>query len=661
MCSRLLACGGVLVVTATVCMAGPIGGLATVPASQPAAPRPSQLVRTENWPGYEGGNLHHNASATDINLAKAAVLWEARFDHPVDCKTTNPGFFGSRNLAFLDGRIAVVAANGREGFEKGTAYVSILSAADGRVLNCISTTQTTGPRRNQMKYPTGNYMEAYDTGIGITVMDWDPATGVLFLRNGGDNPGNTAYLPLANAASYKGGSQKGVGVYEEFLKTYPNFQDADGNVRRDKEIPCDEKRFLDGDQWDYGTLKPKFNNQPNSTGFFEVDTQSGLMAAAIEGSHRQSGGYFLLEKHTGLYSKVSKGKIEEGKQVFAKWGGIRVGNGRVYFMGPCDDTAGDGYNSSLFKAELPDQGLAIYSYKVSWQDRHDNVSYNGPGTAETAELAPVFSYQFHSSHKPTSPEDAESYLELDAFHRNKTWLIDGTGVWAAWKKDRLGNLQLIHCDDERSDTYDLGIGAGQRGQDIWGHMSLADIAGRKYIVYYAGNGLYRKYESMKSSSRGEMSLANWSPQTDKPLGPAAIAVFDIAAGKTAWTCTLNAADGSGPYASLPANEAEGYFDRSAMVVAGGYAVVAWVDAAGEGNAALHVLSFDITAKDKPKPAEFTCDLGIPKAANRQTCVFDLIAVRGTLYALVTDSNTLNSGHHTWTGQRVIAIGTPKAR
>ena len=627
MCNRFLACGGVLALATSFCLAGPTTGPATAPASQPALILPSPPAREENWPGYEGGNLHHNASATDINLSKAAVLWDARFDHPVDCKTTNPGFFGSRNLAYLDGRIALVAANGREGFEKGTAYVTILSAADGKVVNCFSTTQTTGPRRNQMKYPTGNYMEAYDTGIGITVMDWDPATGVLFLRNGGDNPGNTAYLPLANAATYKDGSQKGVGAYEEFLKTYPNFQDADGNVRRDKEIPCDEKRFLDGDQWDYGTLKPKFNNQPNSTGFFEVDRDSGLMAAAIEGSHRQSGGCFLLEKHTGLYGKVSKGKIEEGKQVFAKWGGVRVGNGRVFFMGPCDDTAGDGYNSSLFKAELPDQGLAIYSYKVSWQDHHENVSYNGPGAAETAELAPVFSYQFHSLHKPTSPEDAESYLELDAFHRNKTWLIDGTGVWAAWKNDRQGNLQLVHCDERQSKTFDLGIGAGQRGQDIWGHMSLVDIAGHKYIVYYAGNAMYRKFDHMKSS-RPEMTLPTWSTEAGEPLGPAAIAVFDVAAGKTAWTYMLNTADSRGPHASLPANEAEGYFDRSAMVVAGRCAFVSWVDTAGEGNATLHVLSFDIAATGKPKPTEFTCDLGIPKAANRQTCVFDLIAVRG---------------------------------
>ncbi len=572
------------------------------------------------------------------------------------CKTTNPGFFGSRNLAYLDGRIALVAANGHDGFDPGIAYVTILSAVDGEVLNCISTTQTTGPRRHQIKYPTSDYMEAYDTGIGITVANWDPATGVLFLRNGGDNPGNTAYLPLANADSYKTGSQPGVGAYEDFLRKYPDFEDADGNVRRDKEIPCDAKRFLDGDQWDYGTLKPKFNNQPNSTAFFEVDSGTGLMAAAIEGSHRQAGGYFLLDKHTGLYAKVSKGRIDENRSVFAKWGGIRVNCDRVYFMGPCDDTAGDGFNTSLFKADQPDQGLAIYAYKVAWQDRRENAGYEGPGAAETATLTPVFGYQFHSPHKPTSPEDADSYLELDAFHRNKTWLIDGTTVWAAWKKDRKGNLELIRCDDDASKTFDLGIGAGQRGQDIWGHMSLATVASRQYIVYYAGNALYRKFQAMQDQPRMGGSLPTWSPEAGKPLGPAALAVFDVAAGKTAWIYTLNAADGSGPHASLPPNEAEGYFDRSAMVVAGLHAFIAWVDSAGEGSATVRILSFDITAKTAPKPAEIAYDLKVPKSSNRRGGVFDLIAVNGTLYVLITESNTLDSGHHIWAAQRVVAIG-----
>lgn len=74
------------------------------------------------------------------------------------------------------------------------------------------------------------------------------------------------------------------------------------------------------------------------------------------------------------------------------------------------------------------------------------------------------------------------------------------------------------------------------------------------------------------------------------------------------------------------------------------------------NCVLHLLSFDVAAAEPPKPAEFTLDLGIPKAGHSRTCLFDLIAADGRLYALITESDTLDSGHHTWTAQRVIAIG-----
>jgi hypothetical protein len=323
----------------------------------------------------------------------------------------------------------------------------------------------------------------------------------------------------------------------------------------------------------------------------------------------------------------------------------------VFFMGPCDDTAGDGFNTSLFKTDQPDQGLRIAAYDFALADRQDNGGYDGDGKAETAELTRAFEYEFHSPHKPAGCEDAESYLEIDAFHRNKAWLIDGKGVWAAWKKTRAGNVELVYCDDKASRAYDLGIGAAQRGQDIWPHVSLAQVGAKKYIVYYAGNAMYRKFVGRQ-----------WSPTAERPLGPAALAVLDPQTGK-GWTCVLNSPDASGPNPTLPANEPEGYFDRSQMVVAGKYACIAWVDVgpATEGNALLRILSFDITAREPPKPDEFAYDLGIPKAGNRQTCVFDLIAADGVLYALVTESDTLNSGTHTWTCQRVIAIGARKQK
>ena len=627
----------------------------------------------ENWPGYEGGNLHHNASAVDINPAALKVLWQKRFDNPVSCKTTHPGFYGSRNLVLLDGRLAIVAANGAEGFNNPYAYVTILRAADGAVLNCIATTEATGPRRHQMQYPRANFMEAYDTGIGITVMHWDPATGILFLRNGGDNPSNTAYLPMANAAGYSGrGAQKGVGAYEALLKAHPALADADGNVRADKEIPQDAARTLDGDQWDYGTVKGRFNNQPNSTAFFEVDPDSPVIAAAVEPAHAQAGRFYIASKHNGQYAHVQnysdipapEGKgWQFGKLTFAKWGGLLAGGGRLFLMGPCDDVGGDGFRTSLFQNEKPDQGLRIRALKVAWSDRRPNDGAEGPAANETAELAPLWECQFHSPHAPASPEDAESYLEIDAHHRNKAWLIDGEGVWAAWKPTKAGPVQLIRVTDGQPGgaastapagpairTFELPVGQGQRGDDIWPHISLAAVAGRKYVAYYAGNAMYRRFSGT--------GLAGWSPDTAPPLGPAALAVLDVSAGK-AWSAVLNAPDGSGPHPTLPPNEAEGYFDRSQMVVAGTRAFIAWVDvtAPSPPSAILHVLAYDLTAGAGQKPVQKTFDLAIPKAANGRSCLFDLIAADGVLYALITESSTLTSATHTWTAQRVVAIGT----
>ena len=631
----------------------------------------------EDWPGYEGGNLHHNASTVDIDPAGLEVLWQKRFDKPVDCRTTNPGFYGSRNLALVDGKLAVVACIepvdvAKVATDCSYAYVTVLDARTGKVLNCIATTQATGPRRHQMQYPLRNHMEAYDTGIGITVMHWDPTSGILFLRNGGDNPSNTAYLPLANAASFAGRPQKGVGAYEDFIRRRPDWTDADGHTRQQKEIPQDAKRWLDGDQWDYGNANPKsFNNQPNSTAFFEVDPGSDTMAAAIAPSHTQSRGYFICNKTTGQYGKPYSGVVSNGatpgedRTVFAKWGGIRVGNGRIYFMGPCDDTGGDGFQTSLFKMDKPDQGLRIICSKVAWGRKRNAPPASLPdgdeaafaALADTAEVTPEWEYTFHSPHQPETPEDAESYLELDAFHRNKAWLLDGGTVWAAWKPTRAGCVQLIRCDAAGSRTFELPVGKGQRGQDLWPHISLATVGEKRnippgtYIAYYAGNALYRKFVG-----------SQWSPAEETPLGPAALAVFDVSAGK-AWSVVLNAPDGSGPHATLPPNEAEGYFDRSHMVVAGRRAFIAWTDVTAHepGNVILHLLAYDLAAGPEQKPTGKTIDLEIPKAGNARTCVFDLIAADGVLYALITESDTLTSGSHTWTAQRVVAIGTGRDR
>ena len=188
---------------------------------------------------------------------------------------------------------------------------------------------------------------------------WDAQTKALFLRNGGDNPSNTAYLPLANLARTRAkDSSRGIGAFDQLLAAHPKLQDADGNVRQDKELPQDATRWLQGDQWDYGNPKGKFNNQPNSTAFFEIDPTSPPITAAIDPAHHQAWGSFLDNRFNGQYGKLSTGRIDENSPNFGKYGGVARQLRSLYLMGPCDDTAGDGFITSLSNRSKPDQGLA---------------------------------------------------------------------------------------------------------------------------------------------------------------------------------------------------------------------------------------------------------------------------------------------------------------
>lgn len=631
-------------------------GIRSVPVALVVLALVSPLM-AENWPGYEGGNLHHNASPAEVTPGTLGLLWDRAFRDPIYCNTTNPGYNGSRNLVCFENYIAVVAADGAS-FPGSRAYVTILDATAGTTLNCISTTQHVGPARDQFAWPS-NVMEAYDTGIGIAVTHWDPATRILFLRNGGDHCNATAYLPLDNEETYtSGGWQGGVAAYAWIYNDHPGFADCIGATRDDKDTPMYDCGYLMEDHWDYGKTS-SYNNVPNASAFFEVDAATGMIASANSGGHTQAGLFYLADKYTGQLGQYnanhnggaaylvtppdySPALTNQRVNAFLKWGAVMVNGDRVYWIGPGDNYSGDGdLGNSSFTTGIPDQGLYVCCATVAWSDVQNNDGYTGPGAAESAALSKAFSYRFISPDVPSGYADAGSYLEVDATYRNKAWLIDeeDDGVWTVWKPTQSGPAQLLHCNDSLFTLYDLtGAGEGLRGQDMWPHMSMQEIGTDKYIVYFYGNGLYQS--------------GSWSSVIEPPLGPAKIAVYKDGGSPSHWVY-----DVSGNHSSFVPNEALGYFDRSQMVVAGKYAYVGWVDL-DQTNATLRLLAFDITSPTTPVPTEFTYDLGIASASNSETCLFDLIAVNGRLYALITESDTLDTRDHTWTGQRVIALGDP---
>ncbi len=627
----------------------------------------------EDWPGYEKDNRHQNSSSVDIDPAVLQFQWEHVFSNPVDCATTNPGYHGSRNLCLVDGGIAVIARHNNTTGAGNRAYVSVVDALTGEIATCIRTNMGVGPRRDQFGGYGSVWMEAYDTGVGIAVSFWDPTTGIYYMANGGDGTDQTAYKLLENAGDFPSAMASGdwyvwgVPAFEDIRAAYPGLQDDQGNTAA--------SLVMSDSNWDlpYGGTQGAGSNQ---TAFFEVPLDGDYIVKPNDSGHIQGSGYVVVNKRTGLGARLKNGlcnlsTIEPPNysppltwgewKTFKMWGGCMTTNGKVYFLGPGDDydgsaDLGDGgiQGASLVR----DQGLYIGCLSFSYSDLMPNDGYTGPGTEETASPWPeLWKYRYLSPSAPADLNDAESYLEQDGFYRNKAWLLDGETVWAAWKPTQAGNVQLIHCGPGGlNDTFDLGVGAGRRGQDIWPHISYVELGPtERYVVCYAGNAWYKAHAGASSSSGWDTAALG-----DPPLGPAELAVFDADASVLKWTYVLNAADQSGPYSSLPPNEATGYFDRSQMLVAGSHAYVAWVDVTG-ASATLKVVGFDVTSAPATPPTPFICDLGVASSSASKSFVMDLIAADGWLYALVTESDVMDTCEHIWDAQRIVAMegGAPQ--
>ncbi|OGS21519.1 MAG: hypothetical protein A2252_00065 [Elusimicrobia bacterium RIFOXYA2_FULL_39_19] len=625
----------------------------------------SSITFAENWPQYEGA-LHQNSSTSTIN-GTMQFKWERRFTgRPVAEDDYPESGFASRNIVIYDNKLAIAAPNTTS--PSDVNYVSILDCTDGSVLNSITTSQRRGPGRPQFSGAGSNWMEAYDTGIGFSVLGWDPQTEILFMSNGGDGPGRTGYKVLESMSPTPHAGTYG---WQTFT-SYPTLQGSDGRTRSNPTTVPSGQTTLPYDNWDRAA-------NSNDTAFFDISLTGTFVVEAGGSNHMGYVGAHLINKYTGLrmyqsYSGVAdvlnagsySPPIEyNSTRVFKMWGGIIADGNKVYYLCASQDCDRDGSfgegNNSPVDNPIPgsrkvEQGLYIVGCNVSYADSRENGGYTGTGIQETANVSDFFTRRHDSTYvnltsTPTHPyngEDCESYLETDGFYRNKAFLAQGDGVWVAWKPSKAGSVELIRATASEDNAYGLGVGVGRRGQDIWPNISYINTGGNEYIVYYAANAWYKYCNGGGNSS--------WGSTFSPPLGPSELAVFDATQRKLKWTFELNNSSRTGNYPSLQPNEGMGYFERSRMVVSGNNAYIAWIDTTST-NAYLKIAAFDITASTPSSaPTPYSYDLGILSASNKQTSVMDLIAADGKLYAFIVESDALTTQVHGWTAQRVVCVG-----
>jgi hypothetical protein len=236
-------------------------------------------------------------------------------------------------------------------------------------------------------------------------------------------------------------------------------------------------------------------------------------------------------------------------------------------------------------------------------------------------------------------------------------IVDDGRLWVAWKPSLDGPVVLVHADAEGKGEIPLGVGQGMRGQDIWPRMGMTKVGGRKRTVYCLANAYDRDYLDQDYPWSGQDGA--WSAERMPPRGPSALAVVDPEEGKLLWTANL-----SERHPSLPVNDFWLHADRVQMVLAGDQAWIGWVDLTGE-RATLRLASYDLTAAEA-KHEEFNVPLPFASADAEKSFCTDLIAVDGTLYALVTETATMWPGapanlHFNWIAQHVLAVGRPPAR
>ena len=222
-------------------------------------------LHAENWPGYEG--LRHQSSSPMEIAGTLEVAWQHHFTDMVIIPdgqnwTAGEGQMYSRNLVVFNGWLAVADTvdPGVPDYPTGKACVTVMNAVDGSVLNCVMTAQHKGAYKSML--------DATETAYGEQVLAWDPDTGILFLSIGGDMPAHSAILPMANAGSFSGTYQQGVGAYQQLGAEHPGLQSSRARTRAEESSLHSMGAPLPVNEWD---SQEAF---PNRCAFFDVQPGS---------------------------------------------------------------------------------------------------------------------------------------------------------------------------------------------------------------------------------------------------------------------------------------------------------------------------------------------------------------------------------------------------
>jgi hypothetical protein len=656
----------------------------------------------ENWMALEGGDLHHNASKSDIAPKTLAKSWQRSFDGlPVgDQEAPNDELQfahnkGSRNLVIVDGKLALLATEfAQVPNELNDYYCTVLNAENGATLNTVKIKSSSGNTR-VYRWPHYCVSMSSDNVTGLVQTGWDPTSGILYVSQGSYNSSYTAWLPLANLETFQDKPQEAVAA---FGKIPAGFQDAFGRTRGEQftvfgptnltkgmqpftwglsgfYIPDEEAAKEKPSRYD-ADFEPIYGKQGssyyNTSSYFDFAADGDLLVTckAADWGHGAAGDLYVFNKYTGMKAATAMPDPAGGRLRPFQLEGAITGNGRIFCAGPSEGDLGirrpEGHVPRI------DQGLALWAYDFRMKDEKPNDGFSGAGAKETAVLTPAFTYRLKSDFTP-DPSDIESYgqsfYECDGFVRNKASLIDGKGIWFAWKPSRARAVELVYADENGLKQFDLEVGQGAKGVDLWPKISLSEPASQKLITYYTGYAQHRErympddplgdlkklYEGRELTEaeiaetlRQAPQAGLWRGELQPPRCDAAIAVFDVANQKLRWTYNL-----SKNYPTLPANRFWTYLDESQMVVAGKWAYVGWVDVSGE-EAAIRLVALDITAS-KPEPVVKTIPLGFPSLGNEKSVLLDLVAVDGTLYALVVESGRLWIRDPRWEKQHVVAL------
>lgn len=668
----------------------------------------SACAFAENWAGVEGASLRHNASRVDIQPEGLQKRWQRSFaplplgdqQGPNDPRSFSAGK-GSQNLCLIEGKLCLIATENTGVANERTDYSAVvLDATSGRTLNWIGIKASEGNTR-AYRWPHACVSASGDNLCGIVRTGWDPQTGIFFCSQGAYQSSYTAWRPLANLDSYQPGTiHQAMPAYRELARQHPGYQDAFGRTRSQLRTvfgPAEFHKELQPYSWglsaqyaepDVRASGQRVNYDPdfqtvfgrqgsshyNTPSMFDFDAEGPLMVITKGAGwgHNSGGDAYVFNKHTGM-KMTPEWPYPAGRKLLRPFsvGGAIVGNGRLFCAGPAQGQMG----IARPEGRVPklDQGLNVWAYDVRLADRRPDDGFDHE--AETAILSPAFLHTFESRFTPEEDDlesFGQSYYETDGFYRNKAMLIDGKALWMAWKPSQAAGVELIRADDGGASTFDLGVAKGAKGVDLWPKISLSAPDGKKLIIYFTGWAQHRRrfrsddvvadlkrmhgedfdklpQQEIDKTRRENRGAGMWEADLRPPRSPAELAIFDAASGQVRWTYNV-----SGNHASLPANEFWTYLDKTAMVVAGKWAYLGWVDLSGR-DAALRLLAFDITSPT-PEPIATLIPLGFASADNRKTALFDLIAVDGTLYALVTQSDRLWVRDPRWKAQHVVAIG-----